>query len=114
MISDEVLKVIKENEGIPVYAYVDGEVVSDNDAPCRWLGKVSVARVAELAILEEPYGWYGSTVLDRDDIEDYIQYLLDCHDEWDKLEDEEALRLANEEVNKLDFKKVILLNIDTV
>ena len=27
---------------------------------------------------------------------------------------EEALRLANEEVNKLDFKKVILLNIDTV
>lgn len=27
---------------------------------------------------------------------------------------DEALRLANEEVNKLDFKKVILLNIDTV
>ena len=50
MISDEVLKVIKENEGIPVYAYVDVE----------------------------------------------------------------ALRLANEEVNKLDFKKVILLNIDTI
>lgn len=27
---------------------------------------------------------------------------------------DEALRLANEEVNKLDFKKVILLNIDTI
>ena len=27
---------------------------------------------------------------------------------------DEVLRLANEEVNKLDFKKVILLNIDTV
>ena len=114
MISEEVLKIIKENEGIPVYAYVDGEVVSDTYAPCRWLGKVSSARVAELAMLDEEYGWYDSTIVDREDTEDYIQYLLDYHDEWDKLENEEALRLAEVEINKLDFKKVILLNIDTI
>ena len=114
MISNEVLKVNRENEGIPVYAYVDGEVVGNTYAPCRWLGKVSSAKVSELAILDEEYSWYNSTIVDREDTEDYIQYLLDCHDEWNELEDEEALRLANEEVNKLDFKKVILLNIDTV
>ena len=113
MISNEVLKVIRENEGIPVYAYVDGEVVGDTYAPCRWLGKVSSAKVSELAILDEEYSWYNSTIVNREDTEDYIQYLLDYHDEWDKLGNEEALRLANEEVNKLDFKKVIL-NIDTI
>lgn len=114
MISEEVLKILNENKDILVYAYVDGEVVNDTYAPCRWLGKVSSARVAELAMLDEEYGWYDSTIVDRDDTEDYIQYLLDYHDEWDKLGNEEALRLANEEVNKLDFKKVILLNIDTI
>ena len=112
--TEEIIKLINENKGIPIYAYVDGVVVSDNYAPCRWLGKVSSARVAELAILDEEYGWYNSTIVDREDTEDYIQYLLDYHEEWDKLGNEEALRLANEEVNKLDFKKVILLNIDTI
>lgn len=114
MISEEVLKILNENRDIPMYAYVDGEVVNDTYASCRWLGKISSARVAELAMLDEEYGWYDSTIVDRDDTEDYIQYLLDYHVEWDKLGNEEALRLAQEEVNKLDFKKVILLNIDTI
>lgn len=114
MIAKDILTIINENETLPVYAYVDGEVVSEPYAPCRWLGKISSARIAELATLDEEYGWYDSTIVDRDDTEEYIQYLLDYHDEWDKLGTEEALRLANEELNKLDFKKVILLNIDTI
>jgi len=110
----DIIDLITKNSELPIYAYVDGEVVNDTYAPCRWLGKVSSARIAELAMLDEEYGWYGSTIVDREDTEDYIQYLLDYHDEWDKLGDKEALKLANEEVNKLDFKKVILLNIDVV
>ena len=112
--SDEIINLINENRGLPIYAYVDGEVVNHTYAPCRWLGRVSSDRAAELAMIEEPYGWYDSTIVDKEDTEDYLQYLLDYHDEWDKLGNEEALRLANEEINKLDFKKVILLNIDTI
>ena len=112
MISRDILTIINENPTLPVYAYVDGDVVLEPDACFRWLGKVSKAEVRWLSFVE-PYGCYGSTIVDKEDYEDYYEYLINSPDYYG-LNDEEADKAAMKEINDLTFHRCIILNIDTI
>ena len=112
MLSEEVLKVLKENPSLPVYAYVATEVVADDSAYFNWLGKVKSARVAEIAFVE-PYGYYDRTIVEKYDVDDYVEYLLDTYGDGEMSSDE-LIKRAYNKANNLPFKKYIILYIDTI
>ena len=109
--SSEVLQIIKENPNLPIYAYIDGEVVSEPDASCSWLGKVVSARVSSIAFVE-PYGYYDLTIVEKGDDDDYRDSLLDSISE--DIADEDIEEYLDKLVSELDYQKVILLNISTI
>lgn len=108
----DIANLIVENSDLPIYAYVATEVVADDQASCYWLAKVKSARVAKIVEVE-PYGYYDQTIVEYTDTEDYYEYLVNS-EEYSKLTDEEADKKANEEIENLEFKEVILLHIDTL
>lgn len=112
--TDEIIKVIKDNPGIPVYAYVYSEVVGDNCASCSWLGRMTRAKVTEIAEVE-PYGPYDCCTVEKDDITDYKEYLEDilCETLPLDISVEDFNKEVQAKLDKLKFKKVILLYIDT-
>lgn len=109
--SSEVLEVIKNNPGLPVYAYVDSEVVGDDQAPFSWLGRVTSARVQKIAFVE-PYGYYDKTIVEIDDTDDYEEYLID--DAPMNITDEDLNNYVKKKVSELPFEEVILLYVSTI
>jgi hypothetical protein len=108
----EIIDLIQKNIDLPIYAYVDTEVVADSDACCKWLGKIYGARVADIAIVE-PYGPRDETIVELDDYEDYYEYLMN-RPEYESLSDTEADVKAITEIHTLPLKKVILIYVDTI
>lgn len=110
--SSEVLKVISENPDLPIYAYVSGDVVAENDACFRWLGKVSSAQVKNIAFVDS-YGPYDNCIVELDDYDDYYEYLINS-EEYAELSDAEADVKAITEIHNLVYRKVIMINVDTI
>jgi hypothetical protein len=96
------IELVKDNPDLPIFAWVYWEVVQDD---CySWLGKFNRAEVREYAVVE-PYGYNDQTMVFKDDYEDYLQSLID-NDLEDKTEEE-----LEEQINKLDFKKAIFVDV---
>ena len=115
MMTKDIINLIMNNSDLPIYAYVNGEVVADDQAPCSWLGKVKSAEIKNIAFVE-PYGYYDQTVVDKDDTEDYEEYIANqlCDVIPMNISDDQFNKIVKSKVDELDFEKVILLNIDTI
>lgn len=108
----DIIELITNNNELPIYAYVATEVVADDQAPFYWLGKAKSARISEIAFVE-PYGYYDRTIVEKYDVEDYVEYLLETEEDGE-MSNDEAIKRAFNKANSLPFQKVILLFIDTV
>lgn len=92
-------KLIKENPDLPVFAWVDWEVVQDD---CRrWIGEFNGASVEEYVRVDD-----FEYLVFKDDYEDYLQHRVDC-DLDDKTEEE-----LEKEIQNLDYKKAIFVYVD--
>lgn len=107
----DMLTIIKENPGLPIYAYVDGEVVAESDSGFSWLGKVNRVRKTQIAFVD-PYGYYDRTIVESSDLVDYEEYLID-NLSYD-LSDDEIDDFINNKISELKFEDVILLDIGTI
>lgn len=66
----EFLKIVAENPDLPIYGYVDSDVVADDGG--RWLSSFGTAHVGEIAIYGEQF---------FDDRESFKEEYYDDHDE---------------------------------
>lgn len=108
-------KDIIENNDLPIYCYVNGEVVGEAESSCYWLGKVTNAKVTEIAEVSE-YGPYNQTIVEKSDIDYYEECLIDklCDEVPVEVPEEDFEEIVKAKINELEFKKVILLYVDTI
>ena len=96
------LRTVEENPGLPVYCWVDCEVVC-GDEYGRWLGEIGDCRVADVAMYDGE--WY-------EDQEELIEAYYNKHDEeyegWDGVKVDYDII----ERTKHLWHKVILVNVD--
>ena len=109
MMTKDIINLIMNNSDLPIYAYVAGEVVGEPDSCFSWLGKVTSAKIANIATVS-PYGYYERDIVELEDSSDYFEYLINSP-EYLELSDKEAEEKALEVINNLEYKRVILLNI---
>lgn len=107
--SEEILKLIEENKDLPIYAWVDSDVVSD-DCYGRWLGKITGADIQEIAFVE-PWGWSDNNIVTKDDEDEYFDYI--CENAPDTVTEENVEEYARAVIKELDYKKHIVLYVDT-
>ena len=107
----EVIELIENNKDLPIYAYVATEVVGDDMSSYYWLGKVKSARIGSIAFVE-PFGYDERTFVEKSDLEEYEEYLIDSLPS--NFNNDLIDIYIKDEINKLEFKDVILLHIDTV
>lgn len=101
------LELVKDNPDLPIYALVHGEVCEDD---CHYFfGELGQAEIREYANVEQ-YGYYDMTVVFKDDDEDYFEHLINS-DEYEDLSQKEAEKKANEEIDKLNWKKAIFVYV---
>lgn len=96
----EFLKIVEENPNLPIYAWVNNEVVL-GDEWNYWLGEFWKAEVTEYVVFE----MYGENRVINDE-EEIIEYLYD-NDERDLPEDE-ILKDITEKVKTLIGKRQYL------
>ena len=101
--SKELIELINNNPDLPMFAWVDGEICSDNCG--YWLGQFGNAAIREYAKVET-YDWFGRDYIFKDEPEDYIEYLLN---EDEDLTESEAEAI----VENLDYKKAIFVYVNT-
>ena len=106
MNGNNLIKLVKENPDIPIFAWVDCEVVQDERH--RWCGQFGKASILEYANVD-PYGSDDQTIVFKNDTEDYYESLLDKYPE---LDGEELENKVNKEFDKLKYKKAIFVNVD--
>ena len=99
---EKFLRTVQENPGLPVYCWVDCEVVC-GDEYGRWLGEIGDCRVADVAMYDGE--WY-------EDQDDLIDAYYNQHDEeyegWDGVKVDYDII----ERTKHLWHKVILVNVD--
>lgn len=101
--SKEFIELVKDNPDLPIFAWVDCEVVQGDSM--RWSGQFGNAEVLEYANVE-PYGYNDTPIVFKNDTEDYLQHLID-NDLENKTEEE-----LETEIEALDYKKAIFVNVD--
>lgn len=100
----ELIELINNNPDLPIFAWVDGEICADNCG--YWLGQFGKAKIREYAKVET-YDWYEKDYVFRDDYDEYLEYLLNEHED---LTEEEAIKQIE---NLLDYKKAIFVYVNT-
>lgn len=108
--SKELLELIAANPDLPVYAWVNADVVRDGYG--YWVGEMHTASIQEYAEVE-PYGYSEQTWVIKGDDEDYYDYLVNS-DEYAGLTDEEAKQKAEETIANLPWKKAIFVWVGTI
>jgi len=101
------IELLKENPDLPIFAWVDNEVVGGDDCG-RWSGQFGEAEIREYTKVE-PYGYNDQTIVFKNDTEDYYECLLD---KYIDLDGEELERKVNSTFDKLKYKKAIFVNVD--
>lgn len=107
----ELVELIKNNPDLPVYAWVDSDVVQDD---ChRWLGRISGSvEIREYIELDYSYThMVDCEWLFKDDTEEWEEYMLENYLEED-MSEEEAEKKIQEELNNMNFKKGIFVYVD--
>ena len=82
----ELIKLISENPDLPIFAWVDAEIVGDGFG--WWSGEFGKAEIKKYAKVE-PYGYYERDYIFKDDYEEYLEYLLNKHQD---LTEEDAIK----------------------
>lgn len=108
--SKELLELIAANPDLPVYAWVNADVVGDGYG--YWAGEMHTADIQEYAEVE-PYGYSEQTWVIKGDDEDYYDHLVNS-DEYAGLTDEEAKQKAEEAIANLPWKKAIFVWVGTI
>lgn len=99
---EKFLRTVHENPGLPVYCWVDYEVVAGDEFG-RWLGEIGGCRVSDVAIYNDK--WY-------EDREELAEAYFDQHDdEYEGWDDKKIDADIIERTNHL-WHKVILVNVD--
>ncbi len=108
--SKELIELIQNNPELPIYAWVNADIVGDGYG--WWAGEFHSAEIREFAEVE-PYGWSEQTWVFKDDDEDYYDYLINT-DEYSDMSDEEAKQKVEEVIANLPYKKGIFVWVDTI
>lgn len=99
---EKFLRTVHENPGLPVYCWVDCEVVC-GDEYGRWLGEIGDCRVSDVAIYNDK--WY-------EDREELAEAYFDQHDDEYGGWDDKKIDADIIERTKHLWHKVILVNVD--
>lgn len=104
----ELVELIEKHPDRKVIAMVKFEVVGSDDFS-RWLGHIGKIGLEEIYYSDERV-YYKSN--DWDELLEEIQDNIYIDKREYGITDEELERLAEEEINKLEWQKVIIINID--
>ncbi len=103
------LKLVKDNPNLPIYAWVNGEVVQDDSH--YWGGRFTHASIREYVELDYSYTHtFDSEWLFKDDTEDWEEYMLENYLE-DDISEEEAEHKLQDELKNMKWKKAIFVYI---
>lgn len=108
MTSTELLNLALQNPNLPIFAYVDYEIVGEDCG--YWMGEFGRAEIKEYATVE-PYGWNDMNIVYKDEQEDYIEYLIENKAD-EKLSVEDAEKWAENISHNLDYKKAIFVYVE--
>ena len=102
------LQLIKENPGIEIKPMIDSEVIAD-DCFSYWCGSWGKAKLDEYWVSDE------RIYFKENDFEDLVQEFVDNnYEDYTSLTDEELEKVAKEKVNNYEWKKAILIYIETL
>lgn len=104
------IELIKENPDLPIFAWVDSDVVPD-DGYSRWIGQLGLAIVREYSNVN-PYGCNERTTVFKDDSKEYHDWLVEDYMYETKADEEEAIKVAGILIEKLNYKKAIFVDVD--
>lgn len=105
----ELVELIEKHPDRKVIAMVEFEVVGSDDY-YRWLGRIGKIKLEEIYQSDERI-YYKSN--DWEELLEEIQDNIYIDKREDGITDDELERLAEEEIDKLEWQKVIVVNIDT-
>ena len=103
----DLLKLKEENPDLPVYAYVDADIMGDDFG--YWMGEFGKAMIKSFAKVK-PWGYNGADIVYDDEIGDYENYLYE--NEYTDLPDEEAGEAIQKELGSLQWKKAIFVYVE--
>lgn len=107
---EKLVKLVQENPDVEVMAMVETDVVGCDYA--RYGGFIGESRLDE-------YYCEGERIYfaeDYDELEEEVQerIWLDCQEKNKPISDDELEKLTEREMDRLKWKKVIVVNIDTM
>ncbi len=98
---EKLIKLIQENPDLPVIPMVDYEIVADDDYQ-RWMGSIGDSKIGDFCI------WNDKIYTDKQNL---VEDLIDEEYFFSEETDDEILKSAQKEADKIMFKAIIL-NID--
>lgn len=98
---EKLIKLIQENPDLPVIPMVDYEIVADDDYQ-RWMGSIGDSKIGDFCI------WNDKIYTDKQNL---VEDLIDEKYFFSEETDDEILKSAQKEADKIMFKAIIL-NID--
>lgn len=102
------LQLIKENPEVEIKPMVDSEVIAD-DCCNYWCGSWGNAKLDEYWVSDE------RIYFKENDFEDLVQEFIDNnYKDYLNLTDEELEEIAEKKVNSYEWKKAILVYIETL
>lgn len=106
---NELIKLISENPTLRVLPIVDSEVVGD-DYHTSWLGKFGEVKL--------DYSWQDDEriyfkSIDEEELVDNKLEILEFNEDLKNKSIKELSKIAMQEVNNLEWEKVIVVNITT-
>jgi hypothetical protein len=103
----ELLNLIQENPNLRIVPLVASEIVAD-DNHCWWCGSWGKAKLDEYWVSDD------RIYLKDNDFEDLVQEFIDVnYEDYPNLSDEELDKIAEEKVNSYEWKKAIIVYIET-
>ena len=101
------LQLIQENSELEIKPMVDSEIVAD-DCHSYWCGDWGKAKLDEYWVSDD------RIYLKDNDFEDLVQEFIDVnYEDYPNLSDEELDKIAEEKVNSYEWKKAIIVYIET-
>lgn len=93
-------KLIQKNPGIEIITCVDEDDIDEDFG--TGIKVFSDCRIDDLTIINNCY-------MDRDEVEDYLRKVYEDKEIYSNLSDEKFNKVCQNEVNKYEFKKYIVL-----
>ncbi len=104
----ELVKLIAENPDLDVVPIVDSDIVAA-DEYSWWMGSIGKARVDEYYVDDE-------RIYLSDEFDDLVDKFIECNYEdepYNSMTDDELESVASVEVQKYNWKRAIMVRIDT-